>query len=159
MIRVYEGDLTVPAGTAIAAPVTQAVQLTEGHLAKARILIPPGHSGLTGLRITWSGTQIFPYNTGTWLTSDDEILDWDFDYDVTANGLALTGYNTDIFPHTFYVRFYIGPRAASPVAGIQSGQLDLAATTATTLDVSQLATVSLPPADATAVEIGAPAAP
>ena len=159
MIRLFEGDLTVPAGTPIAAPVSQAVQLADAHLVKARILVPDGHSGLTGLRITWSGTQIFPYNTGTWFTSNDEILDWDFDYEITAGGLALAGYNTDVYPHTFYVRFYLGPRVTNLLAGVQSGQLDQSATAAVTAEVSQLAVVTVPATDVTAIEAEAPVTP
>ncbi len=159
MKRVYESQFTVPAGTAIAAPASQPVVLEDAHLDTVRVLVPDGHSGLTGLRITWGGTQIMPINPGTWIISNDEIFDWPADEDVTANGLSLAGYNLDIYPHTFYLRFQITDRTGSPVAGIQSGQLDLAATAATTADVSQLATVNVPVTDATAIETEAPVTP
>lgn len=159
MKRIYQADFTVPAGTAIAAPVSQPVVLADAHLETVRFIIPDGHAGLTGLRITWAGTQIFPYNTGTWLISDDEVFDWPADQEVTANGLSLAGYNTDIFAHTFHVRFQIGPRVPNQLAGIQSGQLDLAATAASTADVSQLATVNVPVTDATAIDTGVPVTP
>ncbi len=159
MKRVYEVQFTVPAGTPIAAPAVQPVVLSDANLDTVRVLVPDGHSGLTGLRITWAGTQIMPYNVGTWLISNDEIFDWPADDEITANGLSLAGYNLDIYPHTFYLRFQIGTRHTSPVAGIQSGQSDLAATAATTADVSQLATVNVPATDATAIETEAPVAP
>lgn len=159
MIRVYEVQFTVPASTGVAAPVSQPVVLEDALLQTVRVLVPGGHSGLTGLRITWGGTQLLPINAGTWIISDNEILDWPMNDEVTANGLSLTGYNTDIFPHTFYLRFTISERATSPVAGIQSGQADLAATAATSLDVSQLAFVTVPPPDTTATNLGAPAIP
>lgn len=159
MRRVYESQFTVPAGTAIAAPVSQPVVLEDARLDTVRVLVPDGHSGLTGLRITWGGTQIMPINAGQWIISNDEIFDWPADEEVTANGLSLTGYNTDIYPHTFYLRFQVSDRTGSLVAGVQSGQLDLAATAAATVDVSQLATVNVPAADVTAIDTGAPVAP
>jgi hypothetical protein len=157
--RVYEAQFTVPAGTAIAAPVSQPVALEDANLDTVRVLVPDGHSGLTGLRITWGGTQILPINAGSWIISNDEIFDWPADEEVTASGLSLTGYNTDIYPHTFYLRFQISSRADSPVAGVQSGQTDLAATAATTVDVSQLATVNIPASDTTAINTEAPVTP
>jgi hypothetical protein len=144
MKRVYESQFTVPAGTAIAAPVTQPLVLEDAHLDTVRVLVPDGHSGLTGLRITWGGVQILPINPGTWIISNDEIFDWPADDEVTANGLSLAGYNTDIYPHTFYLRFQVTDRTANPAAGIQSGQLDLTTTAATTADVFNLAVVDVP---------------
>lgn len=159
MKRVYESQFTVPAGTAIATPASQAVVLEDANLDTVRVLVPDGHSGLTGLRITAGGTQILPINAGTWIISNDEIFDWPADDEVTANGLSLAGYNLDIYPHTFYLRFQVSDRIGSPVAGIQSGQTDLAATAATTADVSQLATVNVPDVTETAIDTGAPVTP
>jgi hypothetical protein len=157
--RIYEAQFTVPAGTVIAAPVSQPVVLEDANLDTVRVIVPDGHSGLTGLRITWGGVQILPINPGTWVVSNNEIFDWPADEEVTANGLSLTGYNLDVYPHAFYLRFQISDRAGSPVAGIQSGQTDLAATAASTLDVSQLAAVNVPVASAAADSTAASAQP
>jgi hypothetical protein len=114
---------TVPAGTTQAAPFVQAVALGDEYLESVRLIIPPGHSALTGLRITWSGTQIVPINTGAWHTGDNEIFDIALEENVTARGLSLAGYNLDIYPHSFTVRWvFRDPKAVSPVM-VSSPQL------------------------------------
>ena len=118
----YTSSLTVPAGTPIAAPVSAAVALTDENLDNVRVIIPAGHAALTGFAITWGGTQVVPYGTGTWITGDDEIIDYPWKDEVTAGGLVVTGYNLDIFPHTFYLRWTLTDRAAASPVIIASPQ-------------------------------------
>lgn len=117
MKRLYETTFTVPAGTPAAAPLVSPVVLEDAQLESVRIVIPPGHFGLTGLAVLWGGIQIVPFGQGTSIVANDEIIDYAWDDEITANGLALSGFNTDVFPHSFYLRWVITdlPATSSPV--------------------------------------------
>lgn len=140
--RLYGTTFTVPAGTAIAAPVLAAVPLEDNWLESVRIVIPDGHSGLTGLQVRWSGVQVVPYGQGTWITANNEIIDFPWADEITAGGLALAGYNTDVFPHSFWLRWtvadlpakstatVVSAQAAGPVGPDTSGVADLTSATA-----------------------------
>lgn len=133
-------SFTVPAGTTQAAPLTASVVLLDEQLVTVRVVIAPGHAGLTGLRITSGGTQVVPYVAGSWLSGDDETIDYPWDAEVTANGLALAGYNTDQWDHTFTLRWTLTdlPAAGSPVV-IESPQAAAAPAAADTAAVQDLA--------------------
>jgi hypothetical protein len=112
--RVYTTVFTIPAGTAIAAPLSQAIALENNILDSLDVTIPDGHVGLTGLAVFWSGTQIFPYQGATWINGNNERIGYAYDAEITQNGLSLVGYNTDIYPHSFYLRWYVSDLDATP---------------------------------------------
>lgn len=122
MNRLYGVTFTVAAGTAIAAPQLAPVALEDAQLVSVRIVIPDGHNGFTGLQVRWGGTQIIPFGTGTWITANSETMDVDWGGEITAGGIVLAGYNTDLFPHSFYLRFLITDLAAAPTATVVSAQ-------------------------------------
>lgn len=136
--RLYVSQLTVPAATPIAAPVSQKVPLDDINLDKVTVVIPSGHALLTGVAIFWSGVQIAPYITGTWLSGDDETIDFAYDDEITASGLQVVAYNTDAFPHSFLFRWFLSTiQAQTPV----------------TIDSPQAATAPLPADVATIVNL------
>lgn len=126
--RIYETTFTVPAGTAIATPFTQGVILEDENLDLLTIIVPDGHAGLTGLRITWGGTQILPFGTGSWIIANNDRIDWPYDGEISETGLQLVGYNLDLFPHSFYLRWQISNlgAAGSPIV-VESPQATPAA--------------------------------
>ena len=142
MNRLYETTFTVAAGTALAAPQLAPVALEDASLVSVRIVIPDGHNGLTGLQVRWAGTQVIPFGTGTWITANDEVMDIPWDGEITATGLALAGYNTDVFAHSFYLRWLVedlapastvtvvSAQASGPAAVDSTGVADLTASTA-----------------------------
>jgi hypothetical protein len=107
MDRYYQETLSVPSGTASAAPVTTAVVLENATLVDVEIIVPPGHQGLTGIRVRMSGQQVLPWANDSWIVADDYRRVFDVDTQIGARAVSLQGYNTDVFPHTFYVRFHI----------------------------------------------------
>lgn len=130
--RVYEGDLTVPAGTPASAPVSSVINMPVGEIARVTLVVPDGHSGLTGLQMQLAGTSIVPYGPGTWITANGYQDSWDIDQPVNPGQFALVGYNTDAFQHTFYVRILWQPPAAAQgvsatLAAPDTGQVDLSA--------------------------------
>lgn len=118
MDRLYETDVTVPASTASSSPYSVDWPLEDATLVYVNIIIPAGHSGLTGIRLTRSGTQIVPYSSNSWIISDDEKLTIGFNDEITSSGVKVVAYNSDIFAHTFYLRALIrdlpAPSSSSP---------------------------------------------
>ena len=137
-IRRYETEFTVPAGTAIIAPFTQQVALEDNQLDSVRIVVPDGHAGLTGLRIVWSGTQKFPYNTGAWFIANGESLEIPYAEEITESGLSLTGYNLDVYQHIFFLRWQVSDLPTAPPVDISSPQAAGANNAITTTDITNL---------------------
>lgn len=103
MDRLYYTVATIPAGTPISAPVSQAWPLEDNQLVDVTIEVPDGHCGLTGVRILWAQQQIVPFANDSYLVANDRVLNYPFDDYITSSGLVIEGYNNDIFPHSFYV--------------------------------------------------------
>ena len=105
--RIEVKQVTVPAGTTIGAPQTTALAWRDGVVRRLEVLIPPGPSGLSGFRILHSGQVIIPFAADTWIIADDEVLNWDLDNFPTGAKWSLRAYNTDIYEHTYYMRWHI----------------------------------------------------
>jgi len=90
--------------------------MEKGVLTKVQVLVPAGHMALAGLRILYGIRQIAPARPGSWLRGDDERVEWDelFELPEVKTKLVLEAYNDDVvYPHTFFVRFVIQPRAVA----------------------------------------------
>lgn len=122
--RAYFTDFLVPLGTPQATPLTLQVPLEDANLDQVVIVVPSGHNGFTGLAITWNGAPFYPLNPGGFLVASGEIITHPYDGEITAGGMVLTGFNTDMFDHSFHLRWQISdlPASASPVV-IASPQL------------------------------------
>lgn len=105
--RVEAFKVTVAAGTAQAAPTSTNMIFNPGDVVGIEIDIPDGHSGLTGLAIATAHQPILPFSVGAWIIGNDDKIEWAlYDLPDTGNFQAIT-FNTDIFVHSFYVRFLI----------------------------------------------------
>lgn len=102
-------SLAVPAGTAQAAPVSTTWTVYPGYVWGFRIRIPPGHIGLTGVRLTYFGVPIIPFHPTQFLVGDDDTFEVPFEDQIENRGLLIQGYNTDIHPHTFYAWADVDP--------------------------------------------------
>lgn len=105
--RVIPVVFTVVAGTARATPSSQSVDLTATRLDRVEVLIPSGHSGLTGVQLQYDGVTVLPWGVpDTWLIGDGETIDF-------ASGLSmghaatLRGFNADVYDHSWYVRLVV----------------------------------------------------
>jgi hypothetical protein len=132
--RLYVTPFTIPAGTTAAAPVFQAVTLDDIVLDKVRLIIPDGVNGLAFVAAISQGVNIVPYAQGTFITGNDEPLDFDYGDLVQQHLITLTGYNLDVYPHTFTFRWFMSDRPgvspvviASPQAGAAPAAADVAA--------------------------------
>ena len=100
----------VPANTPSDSPVVYVVELPQGVLTDIRILIPPGHFALTGIRIKYGLETITPWHQEEWVTGDSIVVQ-DFPNFRLPNDpsyLTVEAYNTDeVFEHCFYLYFII----------------------------------------------------
>ena len=104
----YPVSLTVPAGTPASAPATVQPFTSDKDLISIELQVPPGHSGFTGFSVTYDGTTILPWSTtgAQWIIADNYVKEFDVGMRVGPH-MTITGYNTDQFPHTFYVRLKV----------------------------------------------------
>ena len=126
---VYE--ITVPANTTKEAPRKEPTQFNPGEVVSLEIVIPAGVAGLAGIRISSNGVQLFPINTGKWLSGDDDVIKRDVYNFPNSGRLEIEGYNEDSNAHTFIVRYGVReialPRVvtqagASPLMTTPTGQ-------------------------------------
>ncbi len=104
-------SVTTPAGTPKASPQTTPLNLGDVRLDRIFWRIPPGPSALCGIAITQAGTNIWPWGViGTYLVGDDEYDDVPIGAEISA-GISIVTYNTDIYPHTWYLKFLYTPMA------------------------------------------------
>jgi hypothetical protein len=105
--RIEAHQVTVPPGTAIAAPQTTALPMNPAVTRRIEIVIPPGPSGLVGFRLAHSGQVIIPFTATNWIVADSEKLDWPVDGYPTGDRWTLVAYNLDIYSHTIYLRWHV----------------------------------------------------
>ena len=158
MDRYYPVSLTVPAGTAIATPVSQAVPLENNYLVDIEIEIPSGHSGFTGLRVLSSSQQVLPWGNSSWIVADGYNRVFPWNEEVGSKAISVQGYNTDTIAHTFYLRFHIvnlpvitpttgstGESAGSTPIGLSGGGDTGTPITIPTLPPITIPTLPVPP--------------
>jgi hypothetical protein len=115
--RVEIFPVTIPANTAIAAPVTRNTTFNDGRVERIEMRWPPGPAGLVGLRIAYSGQVVIPFQATNWLITDDEAIGWDIQRFPETGRWQFVGYNTDQFDHTIQVRFLIVDDVSVSVPG------------------------------------------
>lgn len=116
-VEVRSFAVTLPAGTAQAAPATTALTMPPRTVESVELVIPDGCAGLVGFRLTMAGTPVIPTNLGAWLVSNGEVIRWPLEGYPDSGAWQLQGYNTDLFDHTIYARFLLGlVTATNPAA-------------------------------------------
>ena len=104
---VYPFDVTIPAGTPIATPVTVLTQFEANTVDRIEWNFPPGCQGLVGIQIGSRSVPVIPSNRSQWLIRSGE-----------GSGIAVTelhntgdwsviGYNTGAFDHAIHVVFHV----------------------------------------------------
>lgn len=110
--------VTVPAGTATATPTSTSVAFDQATVQTIEIVIPDGHAGLTGIALAQAHQQIIPQNTGQWIISNDEKLSFPVEDFLDNGDWQAICYNTDVYDHSFYLRFLCADIVAPPVAAL-----------------------------------------
>jgi hypothetical protein len=104
---VFAFSITVPAGTAKAAPLTQDTSFNPAKVRKITWHFPRGPMGTTGFRVTSGRVQIIPANTGGWIVRDGASGQFDLRDSHDSGKWEIQAYNTGINPHMLFVEFHI----------------------------------------------------
>lgn len=86
------------------------IELARGFVTKIRIRFPPGSHGLLWVAIWDDDKQIFPGNSGQYFHGDNEVIEFDTEYDVPEYGteyrfwLKLLNYD-ETYEHAVIVSF------------------------------------------------------
>ncbi len=102
--------VVAPASTPKGSPTSTSWPLTWGHLVGIALDIPDGHGLLTGIRVTYQGTEVLPWSLNDWLVPVRHAYEFAWDDEVMPYGMVVQTFNTDVYPHTFYLRANIIPR-------------------------------------------------
>lgn len=107
--RVASYAQLIPAGTTPSNPATLTVVLQWAWLWEAIVRAPDGPRGTCGYLLTLNGTQIVPWSTTqNYYVPNNEVNSYPVNTEVDTN-LVLNGYNTDLYDHTLYWRFFYTP--------------------------------------------------
>lgn len=113
--QLFVYDVTAPANTPSTAPV-EIAQLAGGLyvVEQVRIVVPAGHVGLTGLALAFGHQPVIPFNTGAFISGDDEVFDYQLgDY---PNGVPWTVFvcNNDVLAHVWELRWQVNYVSSAP---------------------------------------------
>jgi len=116
---VYIAQLSIPANTSETSPTEKTLEIEGAILNTIHCLIPDRHVGLARLAIFYGIEQIFPYESGTWLSGNDESFNINLKWPLPESKitLILKGWNEDdTYDHTFYLRLEVAeqPEEARP---------------------------------------------
>jgi len=91
-------------------PKRDTIELPPGILTEVKILIPPGHQALAGVRVKYGLENVVPYRQDDWVRGDfvtiTDTPDFRLENDPTV--LAIEAYNEDdTYEHCFYMYFTV----------------------------------------------------
>jgi hypothetical protein len=115
-IRTFQ--VTIPAGTAKASPVTVAINFPPRTVVQLDWQVPDGPAGLMGWALTVSGQPVIPRNSGAYIIANDVARSWPLEGYPDQGQWQVTGYNTDIYDHSVYFDFLLelnGTASPQPV--------------------------------------------
>lgn len=105
--EVYTFQVTIPPGTPQTTPFRQSITIPVRQVDTLEIVVPPGPSGLMGFAITMGGVNVMPLQSGQYIVTDDQKITWPIVGLPTSGAWQLSGYNTDVWPHTVYLWFLV----------------------------------------------------
>lgn len=115
--EVHEFPVSIPAGTPITAPLTFNLPMPPRIIDEVQVQVPPGPRGEVGFAIGQAGVPIFPFESGAYVVTDNELVSWPLEDANTSGAWQIIAYNSGAFNHTLYVRFFARlPDAAATAA-------------------------------------------
>lgn len=117
-IEVWRFAVTVLTGTGKAAPATFPLQMPDRAIDEIEIVVPPGPRGEVGFQLASGGIQIIPVTAGAFEVTDDEVIHWPLEDQITTGAWQMIAYNTGVFPHTLGVRFLVRLVAAAAAGAL-----------------------------------------
>ena len=106
--RIQTYAVTCQPGTTQANAVEQALPMLPGIVRAVRIIIPPGHAGLTGIALAQAHQVIIPATGNVWISGDDRDPRFELENYLDADTWSAWVYNTDAeFSHTWYLEMEV----------------------------------------------------
>lgn len=105
--RIYDIAVTVAPGTLPANPQVTPWVTEDNDVPEIEIEIPPGHNGLTGIRVMKGDVQLLPYGVNTFLIANDYSRVFPVGEFLPTSDVKIQTYNQGTYPHTFYLRMTI----------------------------------------------------
>jgi hypothetical protein len=105
--RIYDIAVTVPPGTPSSAPQSTKWVTENNTIVDIELEVPPGHNGLTGIRIVKGDVQLIPWSAGTFIVANDYTRVFAVGAYIPTTDMTIQAYNTGAYPHTFYLRMTI----------------------------------------------------
>lgn len=99
--------LVIPAGTAIATPLTFVTDVSPYIVSAVSVVVPDGPNGAVGFRFTSGGLAMVPASATDWIVASGETLEWGMAGQVESGAWQVVAYNTGNYPHTIYVRYFL----------------------------------------------------
>lgn len=128
-VEVRSFNVTIPAGTPASAPVTTDIFFPARIVSGVHWKVPPGPSGLMGWQLTMNdGTPVIPTGGGYIITDNDSDT-WALQNQPDSGQWEVTGYNTDIYPHTVYLDFLLDVISAPATGPVLVANADLTGST------------------------------
>jgi hypothetical protein len=103
--RLETSDITCPPSTTVIAPLEIALTWPAGIVRRITVVIPDGHSGLTGIALGYGHTPILPSSPGAFLSGNDEVMSFEYLDDIPGVKWQAFVCNLDLQLHTWQVRF------------------------------------------------------
>lgn len=116
-VEVRSFQVTVPAGTALAAPLVTPITIPARTVIGVHWTVPSGPSGLMGWRLSMSGGQAVIPTGGGWIITDGDSDTWWLANQPDSGAWEVTQYNTDIYPHSVYLDFLLDTIGVTPAPG------------------------------------------
>jgi hypothetical protein len=123
---VYPFDVTIPAGTAKAAPVSIPTQFEPNVVERIDWTFPDGCAGMVGIAIGARAVPVIPPTEGQFFIRSGSSGGYDTEGMHTTGDWSVIGYNTGQFPHTIHVNFTVHRLQVDvkpPVLIVESGNI------------------------------------
>lgn len=104
-IETYEFQVTTPAGTAMASPITTAITMPVRAIRSIRWRVPSGPRGVMGFQLAMAGVPFLPRNTGQYIIANDETDTWVLDELPDSGAWQVISYNTGTYDHSVFLTF------------------------------------------------------
>lgn len=105
--RIEVFAVPVTAGTAKSSAVETDLSFVDGTVVGIEIIIPDGHCGLTGIALMQAHSQVIPKTLDTFITGNNEPIKWPVEGFLNNGSWSALCYNTDVYDHTFHLRFLV----------------------------------------------------
>lgn len=105
--RIYPLTVTVPAGTGPSTPLITPWFTEDNTIVSIELDIPPGHNGLTGIRVMKGDIQLIPWGSNSWIIGNDIDHTFPVNAYVPTKDVAIWAYNNGSYQHSFYLRMWV----------------------------------------------------